>query len=109
MRQIIREIYESGKADSTYLINVYDVNLNNSNLMAMFRQIKPSLEDAISHDIAQNNLSIAESIDADRADNRDYAQQLAKMLLVSSLSTATHGILGLTEADQRLLPLFQQG
>ena len=31
MRQIIREIYESGKADSTYLINVYDVNLNNSN------------------------------------------------------------------------------
>ena len=99
MRQIIREIYESGKADSTYLINVYDVNLNNSNLMAMFRQIKPSLEDAISHDIAQNNLSIAESIDADRADNRDYAQQLAKMLLVSSLSTATHGILGLTEAD----------
>ena len=54
------------------------MNLNNSNLMAMFRQIKPSLEDAISHDIAQNNLSIAESIDADRADNRDYAQQLAK-------------------------------
>lgn len=99
MRQIVREIYESGKASSTYLINVYDVNLNNSNLLAIFRQIKPSLEDAISHDIAQNNISIAESIDNDRADGRDYAQQLAKMLLVSSLSTATHGILGLTEAD----------
>lgn len=99
MRQIVREIYESGKADNTYLINVYDVNLNNSNLMAMFRQIKPSLEDAISHDIAQNNLSIAESIDTERSDEKDYAQQLAKMLLVSSLSTATHGILGLTEAD----------
>ncbi|MDC7291477.1 DUF499 domain-containing protein [Blautia schinkii] len=99
MRQIVREIYKSSKADSTYLINVYDVNLNNSNLMAMFRQIKPSLEDAISHDIAQNNLSIAENIDIERTDGKDYAQQLAKMLLVSSLSTATHGILGLTEAD----------
>lgn len=99
MRQIVREIYESGKADHTYLINVYDVNLNKSNLMAMFRQIKPSLEDAISHDIAQNHLSVAENIDAERSDGADYAQQMAKMLLVSSLSTATHGILGLTEAD----------
>ena len=99
MRQIVREIYESGKADETYLINVYDVNLNNPNLMSMFRQIKPSLEDAISHDIAQNNISVAESIDAERGDGLDCAQQIAKMLLVSSLSTATHGILGLTEAD----------
>lgn len=99
MRQIVREIYESGKADSTYLINVYDVNLNNPNLMALFCQIKPSLEDAISHDIAQNNLSIAESIDTERGDGKTYAQQLARMLLVASLSTATHGILGLTDAD----------
>ena len=99
MRQIVREIYSNGKADRTYLINVYDVNLNNPALMAMFRQIKPSLEDAISHDIAQNGISIAETIDQDRGDETDYAQQMAKMLLVSSLSTATHGILGLTEAD----------
>ena len=99
MRQIVREIYESGKADSTYLINVYDVNLNNPNLMSMFRQVKPSLEEAISHDVAQDNCSIAESIDSERADGREYAQQLAKMLLVSSLSTAVQGVLGLTEAD----------
>lgn len=99
MRQIVRDIYESGRANSTYLINVYDVNLNNPNLMSMFRQIKSSLEDAISHDIAQNGIAIAETIDKDRGDETDYAQQLGKMLLVSSLSTATHGILGLTEAD----------
>ena len=99
MRQIVREIYESGMADRTYLINVYDVNLNHANLMTMFRQIKPSLEDAISHDIAQNGIAIAETIDTDRGDGADYAQQMAKMLLVSSLSTAAHGILGLTEAD----------
>ena len=99
MRQIVREIYESGKADSAYLINVYDVNLNNPNLMAMFRQIKPSLEDAISHNIAQSNLSVAERIDMERGDGKSYAQELARILLVSSLSTATHGILGLTEAD----------
>ncbi len=99
MRQIVREIYTSGKADNTYLINVYDVNLNHPGLLSLFRQIKPSLEDAISHDVAQNGISIAETIDHERDDGNDTAQQMAKMLLVSSLSTATHGILGLTEAD----------
>ncbi len=99
MRQIVREIYTGGKADSTYLINVYDVNLNNPGLMSLFRQIKPSLEDAISHDVAQDGISVAETIDQERGDGNDTAQQMAKMLLVSSLSTATHGILGLTEAD----------
>ena len=100
MRQIIRELYESGRADETYLINAYDVNLHNKNLMALFRQIKPSLEGAISHDVAeQNNKSVAENIDNERGDEKDYAQQLAKMLLVASLSTATHANLGLTEAE----------
>lgn len=100
MRQIIRDLYESGRADETYLINTYDVNFHKENLMAMFRQIKPSLEGAISHDIAsQNNDSVAESIDNERGDGKDYAQQLAKMLLISSLSTATHATLGLTESD----------
>lgn len=99
MRQVVREFYESGLADTNYLINVFDVNLNNPNLLALFRQIKPSLEDAISHDIAQEGKAIAELLDEERNDGKDYAQQIGKLLLVSSLSTASHGILGLTEPE----------
>ena len=42
---------------------------------------------------------MAETIDRERGDGKDYAQRLAKLLLVSSLSTATHAVHGLTEAE----------
>lgn len=99
MRQIVRRFWESGMADRESLINVYDVDLNTPNLMSLFRQIKPSLEEAISHDIAQDGQSIAEIIDAERGDGLDYAQRLSKLLLVSSLSNVTHQTLGLTDAE----------
>lgn len=99
MRQIVREFYESGRAEEAYIINVFDVNLNNPNLLSLFRQINPSLEEAISHDIAQDKQAIAEVIDEENQDKNNNAQQLAKLLLVSSLSTASHALLGLTEAD----------
>lgn len=99
MRQIVREFYESGQAKKQYLIHVFDVNLNNHTLMSQFRQINSALEEAISHDIAQDEQSVAETIDRERGDGKDYAQRLAKLLLVSSLSTATHAAHGLTEAE----------
>lgn len=99
MRQIVRQFYESGQAKTSYLINVFDVNLNNPNLMALFRQIKPSLEEAISHDIAQDKMSVAEIIDGERPESNEYAQKLAKLLLISSLSTVNHALLGLTEVE----------
>lgn len=99
MRQIVREFYESKQADKAYIINVFDVNLNNPNLLALFRQINPSLEEAISHDIAQDKQSVAEIIDEETQDKNNNAQQLAKLLLVSSLSTASHALLGLTEQE----------
>lgn len=99
MRQIIRRFWENGQANKESLINVFDVDLNTPNLMSLFRQIKPSLEDAISHDIAQDGQSVAEIIDLERADDLDYAQRISKLLLVSSLSTATHQTLGLTDAE----------
>ena len=99
MRQVVRQFFESGQADKNYLINVFDIDLNNANMMALFRQIKPSLEEAVSHDIAQDKQAVAEAIDEESADDRDYAQQTAKLLLVSSLSTANHAVLGLTEPE----------
>lgn len=98
MRQVVRLFFEEGHAKENYLINVFDVNLNNANMMSMFRQIKPSLEEAISHDIAQGGLSISEEIDKELGTSNN-AQQLAKLILVSSLSTVPNGLLGLTEQE----------
>lgn len=99
MRQIVRQFYESGMAKENYLINVFDFNLNDQKMLSHIRQIKPSLEEAINHDIAQDGKSIAEVIDQERPVNKGITQDIAKLLLVSSLSTIHHGLLGLTESE----------
>jgi hypothetical protein len=100
MRQIIRQFYESENANSKYLITVFDVNLNDRNMLGQIKPIKTSLEAAISHDIAQAGKSVAESIDAEDGNKKSsYAQDTAKLLLMSSLSEATHGLMGLSESE----------
>lgn len=99
MRQIVRQFYESGMADDKYLINVFDFDLNEQKMLSFIRQIKPSLDEAINHDIAQEGKSIAEVIDLELPENKGTTQDIAKLLLVSSLSTAQHGLLGLTESE----------
>ena len=99
MRQIVRQFYESGMANKNYLINVFDFDLNEQKMLSHIRQIKPSLEEAINHDIAQGGKSIAEVIDNEKPKNHGVAQNISKLLVVSSLSTASHGLLGLTESE----------
>jgi len=99
MRQIVRQFYESGMAKGNYLINVFDFDLNEQKMLSHIHQIKSSLEEAINHDIAQDGKSIAEVIDFENPENKGIAQDIAKLLLVSSLSTASHGLLGLTESE----------
>lgn len=100
MRQIIRKFYENGNAESKYLVNVFDIDLNDRNMLGHIKQIKPSLESAISHDIAQEGKSVAEIIDAeDETEKRTYAQDVTKLLLMSSLSEATHGLMGLNDSE----------
>jgi len=99
MRQVVRQFYENGMADRNYLINVFNFDLNEQKMLSHIRQIKPSLEEAINHDIAQDGKSIAEVIDIEKLESKGVTQDIAKLLLVSSLSTANHGILGLTESE----------
>ncbi|GAB1432268.1 DUF499 domain-containing protein [Spirochaetota bacterium] len=99
MRQIVRQFYESGMAKENYLINVFDLDLNEQRMLSHIRQIKPSLDEAINHDIAQDGKSIAEIIDSEKPRNTGITQDIAKLLLVSSLSTAHHGLLGLSESE----------
>jgi hypothetical protein len=100
MRQVVRGFFESGSAERQNLINVFDINLNERNMLSLIKQIKPSLETAISHDIAQGGRAVAEVIDQQNgAMKKRCAQDVAKLLLMSSLNETPNGVLGLTESD----------
>lgn len=100
MRQVVRGFYESGNAKKKNLINVFDVDLNERTMLSLIKQVKPSLEAAISHDIAQGGKAIAEVSDEQSGTKREqYAQNVAKLLLMSSLNETPNGIMGLTESD----------
>lgn len=98
MRQIVRQFYESGQAKTSYLINVFDIDLNDRAMLSTIKQIKNSVEIAIAHDIAQNGKSTAEEIDQANGFNQ-VAQTVSKLILMASLSDINHALLGLTESE----------
>ncbi len=101
MRQIVRQFYESGRATETSLISVYDFDLNDNRMLSFIREIKPSLDNAINHDIAQHGKAVAEIIDEQNVDTTSfpYAQMLSKLLPMSSLNDTVNGLQGLNESD----------
>lgn len=96
MRIIISQMYrgERPKAKEKYLVNVYDFDLNDPEMLTAITQIKPSLANAIAHDIASNGKAVAEISDA--AMNETHMQDLAKLLLVASLADIPNALLGLS-------------
>ena len=106
MRQIVRQFYESKQADDAFLINVYDVNLNNSKMLGFINEIKSSLANAINHDIAQGGKSIAEEIDAKYTAEGlsgkppvPYAQNVGRLVFMASLNDVALGVNGLVESE----------
>ena len=103
MRRIIRQFYESKQAESAFLVNVYDVDLNSPATLGFINEINSSLANAVNHDIAQRGKSVAEDIDARHAeeygDAFPYAQNVSRLLFMSSLNEVKLGINGLTESD----------
>ena len=97
MRVIVSQIYTNGKADKKYIINPYDMDLNDTNMLGQIKTIKPSLANAISHDIESNGKGIAEAIDNEMDDSN--MSDLSKIILVSSLADVPNAILGLTESE----------
>lgn len=97
MRVIVSQIYTNGKSEIKYIINPYDMDLNDSNMIAQIKSIKPSLTNAISHDIQSNGKGIAEIIDNEM--NNTNMSDLSKLILVSSLADVPHAILGLSESE----------
>jgi len=96
MRHIVYQLYEGNdsKANYKYLIGVHDFDLNDSEMYSKVKDIKPSLDNAITHDVASNGKAVAESIDAEQGTT--ITQDLAKLILVSSLADIPNALLGLS-------------
>ena len=78
MRQVVKGFFDNGLAEKKNLINVFDLNLNERGMLSIIKQIKPSLEAAISHDIAQGEKAVAEIIDEQNNEKKEqYAQDVA--------------------------------
>lgn len=94
-RMMVKNLYEKdGLANKRYLINAFDVNLNDNELMTAVRNIKSELTNAISHDIADKGKSVAENIDI--LTGTSDMQDLSKLVLMSSLAKATGATIGLS-------------
>jgi hypothetical protein len=95
-RIMVKNLYSGNepKAKSSYLLNAFDMDLNNSEMFSMVRSIKPRLTNAISHDIAQQGKAVAEEIDS--VTKSQDMQDLSKLLLVSSLGDVTGVLNGLS-------------
>lgn len=97
MRVMVSQIYRNGKSESKYMINPYDMDLNDSAMLSEIKTIKPSLSNAISHDIESNGKAIAEIMDYEMDDTN--MRDLSKLILVASLADVPHAILGLSEQE----------
>ena len=98
MRIIVSSMYANGRAEHSKLIHPYDVDLNDRELFSELKSINPSLEEAISHDIANKGNSAAEQMDKNNG-TREDAQDVSKLILISSLSNAVQSTKGLSSSD----------
>lgn len=96
MRLIVADLWsgEDPQAKHKFLLNAFDINLNNTNILSVITQIKPALAPAIANDIASFGKSIAEMID--KSYNQTLMQDLAKLILVSSLPNVPNALIGLS-------------
>jgi hypothetical protein len=94
-RAMVKSLFkDGGLADKRYLINPYDIDLNDSEISTIIKQIKPELSNAISHDIASHGNAVAEQLD--NPTKSTDIQDLSKLIFIASLSRVTGSIVGLT-------------
>lgn len=96
MRQIIAQLFSGDQclAKTKYLVNVFDFDLNDPAMLTTVTQIKPSLTNAIAHDIASGGKAVAEEIDNQY--QQRLVQDLSRLILVASLADVPDALLGLT-------------
>ena len=97
MRIIASKLWKSGEAKKKYLIAVHDIDLNDPDTLSEIRQINPSLENAISHDIAAEGQAVAEIMDQNLGGTD--ARDACRLLFMSSLANVPNAIVGLSIAE----------
>ncbi|MDM8534016.1 DUF499 domain-containing protein [Clostridiaceae bacterium HSG29] len=85
---------DNGLASERYLINPYDIDLNDSEMVTIIKNIKPELSNAISHDIASEGKSVSELLDI--TTKSTDMQDVTKLILMASLAKVTGSVVGLT-------------
>jgi hypothetical protein len=80
-----------------FLVGLQHLDFNDQATIEEIRKINPAYSNAISRDIADRGNALAERIEA--ADGTPTASSVAKMLLMSSLSTAETPLRGLTDGE----------
>ena len=97
MRIIVSRMWNSGEAKKQYLVGPHAFDLLDASILGEIRQINPGLEAAVAHDIAaEGGSALAQQIDGGTMTD---AQDIAKLIFLSSLSTATNPILGLSRSE----------
>ncbi len=94
-RLMVKDLYSGEvKAKDRFLLNAYDINLNDGQTVIAVKGIKESISNAISHDMADGGNSVAEVLD-NEIGNTDI-QDISKLILVSSLGNVSNAIIGLS-------------
>ncbi|MBB2688369.1 UNVERIFIED_ORG: hypothetical protein GGD47_006022 [Rhizobium etli] len=83
--------------DNAFLIGLQHLDFNDQGTLEEIRKINPAYSNAISRDVADRGNALAEKIAA--ADGVPTASAVAKVLLMSSLSTAESPLRGLTDGE----------
>ena len=73
---------------------MHDIDLNDAETLSEIRQINPTLDNAVSHDIASQGTAVAEVMDQNlgTSDTRDAC----RLIFMASLANVPNAILGLT-------------
>jgi hypothetical protein len=82
---------------NAFLVGLQHLDFNDQGTIEEIRKINPAYANAISRDVADRGSALAERIAA--ADGVPTASSVAKMLLMSSLSTAETPLRGLTDSE----------
>lgn len=102
MRAVVRDLWDENRAAEISLIGPQHIDLNDEHVRNELMLANRALQNAIAKDIADRGRAVAERVDADRVDKRGpvtragrEAQELATLLLVSSLANVPNAVIGL--------------
>jgi len=95
LRLAVRGALNSG--ENAFLVGLQHLDFNNQATLEEIRKINPAYTNAISRDVADRGNALAEKIAA--ADGVSTPSAVAKVLLMSSLSTAESPLRGLTDGE----------